>query len=112
MKTWEMIKQLTENPNKEFKRELDGLHIKTNEDGELIWDNGYQFIRLDHEWKEIKKPVSFMEAVASGKRIKLEHEDGGEKYVTLDYFLASISGRFMQNELRDLLLRGTFYVKS
>ena len=67
LKTWEMIKELTENPNKEFVRKVDGLHIKTNEDGELIWDNGYQFMRLNHEWEEIKKPVDFMTAIQSEK---------------------------------------------
>ncbi len=62
MKTWEMIKELTENPDKEFTRKSDGLHIKTNEYGELVWDSGYQFLRLHHEWKEIKQPVDFMTA--------------------------------------------------
>lgn len=49
MKTWQMIKELTENPNKEFTRKSDGLHIKTNEYGELVWDSGYQFLRLHHD---------------------------------------------------------------
>lgn len=76
MKTWEMIKEITEDPSKEFVRELDGLHIKTNKDGELIWDSGYQFIRLGHEWKEVKKPVDFIEAVKAlqeGKNIYSEY---------------------------------------
>ncbi len=63
MKTWEMIKKLTENPEKEFTRKSDGLHIKTNEYGELVWDSGYQFLRLHHDWEEVKKPVDFITAI-------------------------------------------------
>ena len=112
MKTWEMIKELTENPGQKFKRVGGELEISVDIDDNLNWKSGYSPLNIYEEWEEVKQPVSFMEAVESGKRIKLEHEDDGEKYVTLDYFLASISGRFMQRELRDLLLRGTFYIKS
>ena len=72
MKTWQMIKELTENPEKEFTRKSDGLHIKTNKYEELVWDSGYQFLRLHHDWEEIKKPVTFMEAITSGKKISVQ----------------------------------------
>lgn len=77
MKTWEMIKELTENPEKEFTRKSDGLHIKTNEYGDLVWDSGYQFLRLHHDWEEVKKPVDFMDAVKAldeGKTIYVLHD--------------------------------------
>lgn len=117
MKTWQMIKELTENPTKRFANKGDENAYVVVERNVIVWRGEDQkgqmmTVDIDVEWEEVKQPVSFMEAVASGKRIKLEHEDDGEEYVTLDYFLASIARHFVQGELRDLLLRGTFYIES
>ena len=63
MKLWEMIKELTENPEKEFVRKRDGLRIKAKENGELNWDSGHRFMKTNDEWEEVKKPVDFMTAL-------------------------------------------------
>ncbi len=52
MKTWEMIKGLTENSSKEFKRE-DGLVLSTSIDDTLIWEPGYTHLNLHDEWEEV-----------------------------------------------------------
>ena len=57
------------------------MHIKTNEHGELVWDSGYQFLRLHHDWEEIKKPVDFMTAIQAydnGRTIYVLHGTNGE----------------------------------
>ena len=77
MKFWEMIKELTENPEKKFKSQS-GILVKV-EDGVLTWQgvSGWKTSKaivglglFDAEWEEVKEPVSFIEAVKTGKRIK------------------------------------------
>ena len=106
MITWEMIKKLTENPEKEFVRKSDGLHIKTNEDGELVWDNGYQFMRLNHEWEEIKKPVDFMTAIQSEKPMSVEFSGTKIKKETYTEYQIEIAelkdeNNYLKEKLRD-----------
>lgn len=84
MKTWEMIKALTENPKKKF-------HISNGPDGyveimnnKVVWQGecieyGEEFplhiVLDDSEWEEVKQPVSWQEALeawATGKAITLK----------------------------------------
>jgi len=114
MKTWQMIKELTENPHKEFVRELDGLHIKTNKDGELIWDNGYQFIRLGHTWKEVKKAVDFMTALNSRKFVKVEHDlikPNYIKYERLDLLMLKLAESFTNADFTEIIEDGKWYIE-
>lgn len=114
-----MIKELTENPEKEFIRKSDGLHFKTNEYGELIWDSGYQFLRLHQEWKEIKKPVDFMTAVESHKRIRIEHEfiedEDDFRYLTtsyneLDLIIKALS-EYTHYDIPEIISNGKWYIE-
>ena len=89
METWQMIKELTENPKLRFKN---GLHVveisdKTkaivwkSEDSEeapfIIYSHsGSGVDNLHIEWEEVPEPVDFMTAANSGKRIKHEGWDG------------------------------------
>lgn len=68
--TWEMIKEITENPNKKF----GPIHLKDKDDvaemhdGCLIWGWSMEPVELsytvlNYTWTEIKEPVSFMDAV-------------------------------------------------
>ena len=108
MKTWEMIKELTENPSKEFTRKSDGLHIKTNKYGELIWDSGYQFLRLHHDWEEIKKPVDFMTAFQAFRKMKTISVkcDGMEDAV----FLGKSNGHAIFHE--EYIENGKWYIEN
>ena len=105
MKTWEMIKKLTENSSKEFKRE-DGLVLSTSIDDTLIWEPGYTHLNLHDEWEEVKEPVSFMEAVESGKRIR--HELWLE-YDFLEVVLYKLS-ELSTKTMRDMIL-GKWYIE-
>jgi hypothetical protein len=78
MKTWEMIKELTENPKKKFRLIDNELDLKvTCSDGEIRW-TGDEGLYLDDEWEEVKEPVSWkkaFEAGLHGKRIKPVGQD-------------------------------------
>lgn len=74
MKTWEMIKALTENPKLKFTRVSDGRDFKTNatkiSDGGIvdyyvseIAGGGSECIALKDDWEQIREPVDFMTAV-------------------------------------------------
>lgn len=76
MKTWEMIKELTLNPKKAFKRDYDGLIVKVDEvDETLRWKSGYDYLCIDDQWEEVKEPVTWQEAFQAGlegKKIKVD----------------------------------------
>lgn len=119
MRTWEMIKELTENPNKRFACDpvTDGSYVTVKE-GIVVWQGAgqsgqYMAVTTNSEdWEEVKQPVSFMEAVESGKRIKVEHADEFiNSYHNLDYFLGELLDFFPEGELRDTLINGTFYIE-
>lgn len=117
MKTWEMIKKLTENPHKEFVR-CDGLVVRINKYMELTWESGYSHLRIADEWQEVKKPVDFMTAVKSGKRVKVEHPlvNDTDNYALIDYtnisgFLYSLGNNFYSEDVRDIIQNGKFYIE-
>lgn len=71
METWQMIKELTENPHKKFKSKTSNYVVKTKPSTfytGLEIDLGEFFI--DEEWEEVKEPVDFYAAIHSGRRIK------------------------------------------
>lgn len=93
LKTWEIVKALTENPKLKFRRINDGLVFTTEtkiRDGQpvsyyiskLIPLRSHESILVDDEWELVREPVSFMAAIqafANGKTIRcewdgLEHE--------------------------------------
>jgi len=71
MKTWEMIKELTENPGKKFKDKRGRIaYVDT---GEIICK---PLLDIDEEWELIVKPVDFMTAIKAfneGKNIYCEY---------------------------------------
>ena len=111
MNTWQMIKELTENPNKEFVRKTDGLHIKTNEDGELIWDNGYQFMRTDHEWEELKQSVDFMTAIQSEKPMSVAFSGTKIKKETLANMLYRLQENYSDRAIKQIIVYGNWYIE-
>ena len=111
MKTWQMIKELTEDPNKEFIRTTDGLHIKTNEDGELIWDSGYQFMRTGYEWEELKQSVDFMTAIKSGKDVGVKYAGANYKEMSLPNLFYELQQDNNHKAIRKIILNGKWYIK-
>lgn len=111
MKTWEMIKELTENPNKEFVRKIDGMHIKTNKHGELIWDNGHQFIRLEQQWEELKTPVDFITAVKSGKNISVRFSGANYSAMSLPNLFYELQQDYSHNVISQIILNGKWFIE-
>lgn len=115
MQTWEMIKELTENPDKKFKRFGDGLVVWGDGLGYLRWESGHDYINIDHEWEEVKEPVDFMTAVSSGKYIKVEHRlisyEGYDYYRRLDLLMLDLANSFSEGEFAEILENGKWYIE-
>lgn len=116
MKTWQMIKELTENPEKEFIRVGDPLKISVDYLNYLRWKPGHDHINLEHEWKEVKQPVTFMEAVESRKCIKVEHElikslYYYEDYQRIDFLMLELADDFTGSEFAEILENGKWYIE-
>lgn len=120
MKTWEMMKELTESPDKTFKR-ADGLTVHANY-GKLSWESGFRHLGLNDEWEEAEVSVTFIEAVASGKQIKVKHDylkdvfriedlDSFNMYMELNILLEYLVGIFKPRELAEIILNGKWYVE-
>lgn len=109
--TWEMLKELAENPSKEFRNVSSGLHVKANEDGKLFWGGEYKLHRLDDRWKEVREPVDFLTAVENGKLISVEYL--GEKYerMGLDELLYELGSDCGSDIVALFILRGKWYIE-
>lgn len=110
MKTWEAIKKLTENPEKQFidtygnilkiyKSEVyEGLKC-FNKDGNEV------FISVKDSWKEVKQPVTWKEAFEAGlegKKIKVEGQNlTYSNYEDLTYAIRYLAQR--PNYYQDLM---------
>jgi hypothetical protein len=90
MKTWEMIKKLSENPKLRATNGKRTIHIGKNKLGiELIYDNyggPIKYFPVGDEWELVKEPVDFMTAVNSGKKIKPKFSSVEERELNHDYF--------------------------
>ena len=85
MKTWEMIKELTENPKKKFESTRFDIRLiaYVNSFGSLVVEDCKDSERqlswsINREWEEVKEPVSWekaFEAGLHGKRIKPVGQD-------------------------------------
>src|SRR5699024_5598283 len=105
MRTWEMIRELTEHPEKEFKRVSDGLEIR-NIYGKFKWAPGYAYLGENDEWEEVKESVDFMTAVKSGKMINVKHELlVHHKYMfydRLDLLMLELANDFNESDLTEI----------
>lgn len=116
MKTWEMIKELTEHPEKKFKRSewKDDNHIETDFFGRVInEDREPPAIYVGDDWEEIIEPVDFMTAVKSGKRVRVEHSvyDTPSNYKSLDLTLVQIAHGRGPDTVRDIILNVKWYIE-
>lgn len=114
METWEMIKELTEKPEKEFKRVSDGL-VMRNLHNSFYWDSGHKFFSPFDKWEEVKEPISFMEVVKSGKGFTVRHELIQRKsdFENLDLcdFILELADIFYPEQIQEILLEGKFYIE-
>ena len=130
MITWEMIKELTENPEKEFiSYELgDGRDVlKTKSICGVIrffneedrWHEVLIGVDLEREWEEVKEPVDFMTAITSGKKVSvkcaIETYEGKGKLREIYYrqpneMLRALAG-YGDEAAIDIILNGKWYIE-
>lgn len=124
-KTWEMIKKITENPNKRFMPTCSTDNFVEFNNNQLVWKGHGQLGQVmvvtktdEYEWKEVKEPVDFMTAVESGKQVRVEH-----KYITDDIEFLKTEYRLLANVMwhlcrslsnatvQDIILNGKWYIE-
>ena len=110
-KTWEMLKELTENPNKEFEEESNGLYIKADEDGGLSWDDQYSSINLNDTWKEVKKSVDFLTAIEHGKIISVEYAGMKIEPMNLRDLFYQLENNYISSMIALFILEGKWYIE-
>lgn len=125
-KTWEVIKMITENPNLKFKNKNSDTRytkiIKCSKNGYIAMDNTSRNnqiignIMFNEEWMLIQEPVSFIEAIESGKKIKVEHELTKCLCISEDYYsvhnILYILGSVLKDiNIRAVLREGKFYIE-
>ena len=122
MEVWEMVKELTENHEKKFIAysiydNTDKISICVR-NGDIIFEKEgmgiLAMVSLNIFCEEVREPVSFAEAIESGKRIKVIHEftkkDGCDRYMTLSNLLLKLS-QYSSYDIRDIILNGEFYIE-
>ena len=113
MNTWEMLKELTENPNKVFENQ-NGLKVRTC-DGVLCYDEdlhryGALFVGDTEDWEEVPTEVTWQEAVqawANGKDIKSVIYDEEIFYRHIEGYLEDQNGDAIS---LDELTEGKWYI--
>src|SRR5699024_5674038 len=117
----------TENPKKKFESTkygnrfiasingLDTFIVEncTNGKVQTSWN-------INREWKEAKEPVTFMEAVESGKKVRVEHpfiiepyelEQFSNHYRYFTELLEILGTEWDIAAVRSILLEGKFYIE-
>lgn len=122
MKIEDAIKMIRDNPQKQFSNEF-GYIMKTETNGIVVRldSDGDGFgIDISHEWEEVKKPVDFMTALKSGKKMKVEHEFISEPYEKenlSNYYrdfatlLDELRTSWNPVDAREIILRGKWYIE-
>ena len=132
MKTWEMIKKISENPEKKFKS-FDFGQVEMHS-GCLVDSEFMECILVDSdffraEWEEVKEPIPFMELIEKIKTIPsatFEHLNGTKFRVehglidatshkgnlwNLSEFVEILGMEFTDMQVRKILLEGKFYIE-
>src|SRR5699024_9373702 len=102
MRTWEVM-QIS---GKKFRRKSDGLIIEIETDGTLNWESGYKHLSINDEWEEVKEPVSFIEAVKSGKYIGVEYSGAVYNAMNLPNLFYELQQDYSDKTIRQIILKG------
>lgn len=135
-KTWEVIKELTENPGKEFEtidyhgKRLVALNVeefkfsnKTSNDAIVTkkFNGSVELLTLNdfmknRKWKEVRKPVTFIEAVKAvkgGSRVGLVYYPFRMEFHKWELrdLLVEIGQDYEDEELVEIILNGKWYIE-
>ena len=121
MKTWDMLEILAKYPEKKFNNKAFGQVELFG--SILVWSSNMEDVVISNtllkmEWEEVKKPVSFIEAVESKKKIRVEHSylDGNLETLTTNYYdlddvLYEIGNYISDDGCGDIILNGKWYIE-
>lgn len=118
-KTWEVIKMITENKKLKFKNYL-GEEMRYDCNRIRFFRNGknerFYGIKGNEEWILVQKPVDFMTAVKSGKKIKVEHQLTKCLSISEDYCnvhnVFDVLGNILNDiNIREVIAEGKFYIE-
>lgn len=129
MKTYELeeaIKMLKENNKLEFEinRINNSSVLFIDVAGRLKCEDkksgSDDYILAADKWKLIQQPVTFMEAVKSTKRVKVEHEyisnlirrghDSLKNYMPFAGLMSLLSDYLVSSDLKQVILNGKWYI--
>ena len=118
MKTWEMIKELTEHPNKSFKLKGEKNIVYSSDlqsEGKIELDQ-VDFITIYDEWEEVKNAVNFIEVVKAakeGNRVGLNFNRFGINYTKWELrdLMIDLGEGFEDEELAEIILNGKWYIE-
>lgn len=112
-KTWEAIKMLTENPTLKFINKCDNI-IGVNRVGFIVLFRNDNSVNtdlfrknVDTDWALVQEPVTFMEAINSGKRIKSAYSDD---YNSVEETMSLLGGLTEKTVLK--VLNGEWFIES
>lgn len=77
----------------------------------MVWDNGYQFLRLHHDWEEAKKPVDFMTAIKRGKPVGVEYSAAKYEEMSLPNLFYELQQDYTDKTIRQIILNGKWYIE-
>lgn len=116
MKFWEALKELDENPMKQFS--LVGkksVILKFNEYNQIVLEN-IDYIETNDEWERIEIPMGFIDAIRSGGLVRVEHdlisgdwENKTKNYKTLSDLLAILVDNLIDHDLNIVIKYGSWY---
>lgn len=116
MKFWEALKELDENPMKQFS--LVGkksVILKFNEYNQIDLEN-INYIETNDEWERIEIPMGFIDAIRSGGLVRVEHDlisddwkNKTKDYKTLSDLLAILVDNLIDHDLNIVIKYGSWY---
>lgn len=116
MKTWEMIKEITEHPEKEFYDKYEPEAGKIYFDGKAIrWQDTAEPLKLilldQGNWEEVRQ-LDFMTAMEEIKdEISVEYDGVVVEFKKIDEMFYFLGKHYTDTFIRSLILNGKWYIE-
>lgn len=124
MKLYDVMRRWATDPSTKFYC-IHTEEVWRLENGLVLTENNEKRIinktTLNFDFEEIKEPVSFIEAVESEKRVRVEHPYISQPYekseLSRDYqylgaILDILSAAWGEDEIRKIILEGDWYIEN
>ncbi len=118
MKTWEMIREIIENPKKKYRHVNDTNKYVEFKNNRLVWNGHGQLGQAmivtatdENEWEEVEEPVDFITAIKSGKHVGVEYSGAKYEEMSLPDLLYELQQDYSDKTIRQMILNGKWYIK-